>query len=357
MSFFLRKQIKLGKFFRLNLSKSGLGISGGITGLRLSAGPRGLQFNAGRHGLYYRKSLNGIKQNNNTVNNNAEKRQNINDTIIQQNNNNKNFSQNITFELTGEKMSPIKLCEKINARKSKYKKIFIGWALLYYLCLTTNLTFLNELLILAFFALLLKLFITQYDITATCFSAPDEIIDKFKNFQIAFNEFAQSFKFNTELASTGTIGSLPFSCKTSNPKLKLPTFQIGKIKYFLAPEFIIKFDKTYDVFSYKAFDFNIKLETTHCKTLNTFANEEIIEQTWKYVKKDGTPNLRYKDNPRVYITKLTSLTIFGNTWYCSNETAVENLINALKSLKEDFIIEDLRNAEPQTLDLVSLQKN
>lgn len=42
---------------RLNLSKSGLGVSAGVKGLRVSTGPRGTYLNAGRKGLYYRTKL------------------------------------------------------------------------------------------------------------------------------------------------------------------------------------------------------------------------------------------------------------------------------------------------------------
>jgi len=58
MGFYLRKSIKVGPF-RLNLSKSGIGVSGGITGLRIGTGPRGNYVHMGRGGLYYRKSLGG----------------------------------------------------------------------------------------------------------------------------------------------------------------------------------------------------------------------------------------------------------------------------------------------------------
>lgn len=56
MGFFLRKSIKFGPF-RINLSKSGIGVSGGIKGARISAGPRDSQLSLGRKGLYYRKQL------------------------------------------------------------------------------------------------------------------------------------------------------------------------------------------------------------------------------------------------------------------------------------------------------------
>lgn len=56
MGLYLRKSFRAGPI-RFNLSKSGLGISGGVKGARLSVGPRGTYVHAGRHGLYYRKHL------------------------------------------------------------------------------------------------------------------------------------------------------------------------------------------------------------------------------------------------------------------------------------------------------------
>lgn len=57
MGFFIRKSKKIGPF-RLNLSKSGLGVSAGVTGARVSVGPNGTFVHLGRHGLYYKKKLN-----------------------------------------------------------------------------------------------------------------------------------------------------------------------------------------------------------------------------------------------------------------------------------------------------------
>lgn len=56
MPFYLRKAYKKGPV-RLNLSKSGLGLSLGITGARLGVNSRGTYVHGGRHGLYYRKNL------------------------------------------------------------------------------------------------------------------------------------------------------------------------------------------------------------------------------------------------------------------------------------------------------------
>ncbi len=54
MAFYLRKHFTAGPL-RLNLSKSGLGLSAGVTGARLGLGPKGAYVHGGRHGLYYRK--------------------------------------------------------------------------------------------------------------------------------------------------------------------------------------------------------------------------------------------------------------------------------------------------------------
>ncbi len=54
MAVYLRKHFKAGPL-RLNLSKGGLGISGGVTGARIGMGPKGPYVHGGRHGLYYRK--------------------------------------------------------------------------------------------------------------------------------------------------------------------------------------------------------------------------------------------------------------------------------------------------------------
>ena len=61
-----RKSVNLGGGLRLNFSKSGIGISGGVKGFRVSKGPRGTRLNASipGTGIYYTKKLFGKKKNN-----------------------------------------------------------------------------------------------------------------------------------------------------------------------------------------------------------------------------------------------------------------------------------------------------
>lgn len=55
MAWRLRKTLNLGAGFRLNLSKSGVGLSGGVRGFRIGIGPRGkrVQVSAPGTGLGY----------------------------------------------------------------------------------------------------------------------------------------------------------------------------------------------------------------------------------------------------------------------------------------------------------------
>jgi hypothetical protein len=58
MSFYFRKSRKFGPI-RLNLSKSGIGISTGIKGARISTGPRGTYIHLGSNGFYYCQRIDG----------------------------------------------------------------------------------------------------------------------------------------------------------------------------------------------------------------------------------------------------------------------------------------------------------
>jgi len=61
MGFYIRKSVSVGPF-RLNLSKSGLGLSVGVKGFRVGIGPAGQYVHMGRGGIYYRKTFSARPQ-------------------------------------------------------------------------------------------------------------------------------------------------------------------------------------------------------------------------------------------------------------------------------------------------------
>ena len=61
MGFYLRKGFNFGPI-RVNLSKSGLGVSAGVKGARIGVNSQGRAYvHGGRHGLYYRKNLGSVR--------------------------------------------------------------------------------------------------------------------------------------------------------------------------------------------------------------------------------------------------------------------------------------------------------
>ena len=56
MGFYFRKSVNFGPF-RLNFSKSGIGVSTGVKGFRVGTGPNGNYVHMGRNGIYYKKTF------------------------------------------------------------------------------------------------------------------------------------------------------------------------------------------------------------------------------------------------------------------------------------------------------------
>lgn len=62
MGFFYKKKFKLAKGLDLNLSKNGVGVSGGVKGFKISKNSKGETYlNTGRNGFYYRENLDSNK--------------------------------------------------------------------------------------------------------------------------------------------------------------------------------------------------------------------------------------------------------------------------------------------------------
>ncbi len=57
MGISFRKSLNLGNGFRLNLSKSGVSISGGVKGLRVNVGLKGIRVSSTKNGISYQKSI------------------------------------------------------------------------------------------------------------------------------------------------------------------------------------------------------------------------------------------------------------------------------------------------------------
>lgn len=89
MGIFFRKSIKLGKHTRLNISKSGIGISAGVKGARIGINSKGKTYVAGgKDGIYFRKQLSAKTKNIDTNNMTYTREQLLqNDKLLRKHNN------------------------------------------------------------------------------------------------------------------------------------------------------------------------------------------------------------------------------------------------------------------------------
>lgn len=336
MGLFFRKIKKLG-LFNVNFSKSGIGISCGVKGLRVGFNSKGPYVSAGRNGVYYRKSLNKI------ISESQEK------APVIENEPKTNLCKIADIELTGRKRPISEICDMINKRKFCIK---IGWFLLLVLFFNFYPYGAAISIILAFWysIIIYGLNFIKTDITSSCLERNSEIQDKYNVFTRAFAKYTASYHLNMGTTTTWTGGDLPQYCKMSNKDLKLPTFRINKTKYMFGSDFIIIFAKgKYTSYFYNEFDMPITLKTVHLKTEEILADEEIVDVIYKHTKKDGTPDLRYKDN-EIYISKFIQFSFLGENWLCSNETVLENFVKGLKIINPDIEITDKRNESPEILD-------
>lgn len=98
MGWNFRKSVNLGNGMRLNFSKSGVGISGGVKGLRVSTGPRGTRMTASipGTGIYYTKTLSSPRGRTRRNTTNYSRNNSFETNTRYQ------FSQIVTNEYTGE---------------------------------------------------------------------------------------------------------------------------------------------------------------------------------------------------------------------------------------------------------------
>ncbi len=68
------------------------------------------------------------------------------------------------------------------------------------------------------------------------------------------------------------------------------------------------------------------------------ADARIMRYTWHYINKNGTPDLRYRNNYQVPVTEATYLNLIGNRWLklslqASNRKNAEYFLDCLRSFK------------------------
>jgi Protein of unknown function (DUF4236) len=352
MALYLRKAKKIGPF-RINLSKSGIGISGGITGARFGINAQGRTYvHGGRHGLYYRKNL-GSNTGSNGVNGNA-----INDVP-------RNAIIETYHSGNLDKLTDTSSREFVDELQTKANKIELWrWLGLYpatliLIVLAANILFsatdpvaASGYALLGSSALLLGVWTyIMYKLDRRRKSLElhyifdEELTDVYYSFIEGFNRFTKTNKIWEVLASveangTGTniaregikeVSRHKLPTPYLNTNVAIPYLRLKKIELFFLPErLILRRGKKYAAINYSSL--TIKLgEKQFTESNNTPEDTEVIDYTWLHANKNGDPDRRYKHNRQLPVCR------YSTYHFESAEGLNELLMTSKPAAMDDFI--------------------
>lgn len=324
MSWYIRKSVKVGPV-RFNLSKSGVGVSAGITGFRVGIKPNGRSYvHAGRYGLYYREEFGN---NNSGATNFAPA---VENTVFYNTAGTgdlqSNYKQDVVDALTKSyKAFRFDYLTGLVALVIAILLFYKGYRYsLYDYFLGTESSGFFYLMSVAAAALGVVLFVIVakwetkrrrvdlvYEFENDDYEYYKEIISAFNkiarcksiwslissqylpsDYQSKINAGAQSL-VDRGLASCGT-GKMPWT----NTNIDIPMIKAnGKSMYFVPDGIIVYDSKGVAYVDYQSLDI--------CSATTQFVDEcppsdaNIINYTWQYANKNGGPDRRFKNNREI----------------------------------------------------------
>lgn len=315
MGFRFKKSINLGGGFRVNLSKSGVGYSFGTKGVRwtkLCNGRTRTTYSIPNTGIAYISESSGKKQ--------TSSEQEMQDASEE----NYNLEYEASTELEGNQAEYDNFIKDVNNVKLAHKVWKFG------MWLTCILAIINP----SFWVAPILLLIVK-----KCFKKYFEIELNY-NFDRDFEDYLDCLNlFLSELASSSRLWGILKSYHEENTKyssgaastfartlLKLKKQKAKYLKanveyycleypnqkfYFLPDRILIDSDKMAQ---------SVRYSEIQCifNTINYVEEDwvsgdtEVVEKTWKYINKNGSPDRRFKDNPQIPICKYGTMQMTSN---------------------------------------------
>jgi hypothetical protein len=329
MGFYFRKSAKLGPF-RLNFSKSGIGMSAGVKGMRIGRGPRGNYIHmTGPFGIQYRQSLNGGERQSAPP---APKQK----SPVYNNENVESIESGDVGLMRDAQFEDI-----LNEINTKYKLprlwVIDMWASIIVIiigiivgetAIAVSVSFsILLLLITPVFAYIDRLRKTTYLI----YDIDQYREDKIQKFYDAFSELkkcvakwhvshkasltGQASKVNA--GASEAIQRTPIIIADKTPKyiatnVIVPCIPVGKQSLYFFPDRILIVEKN-KVGTVNYTDLKIDHKDDPTLEINHVpADAEVIDRAWKYANKNGAPDRRYKDNVQFPVCNYSGI-VFSST--------------------------------------------
>ena len=340
MGFYFRKSKSLGPV-RLNMSKSGLGISTGVKGARVSFGPRGTYVNLGRNGIYYRKKIGGHS----SKPTNSHRRQshpgnasyNQQPGIVQ----NTGYDYSDAIRVYDNSYSDSVLGKEI-INDIKKSHLFI-W--LWVIASIVSIGFLQEwgLLVAALLCLVFWRFFTarvSYDLESEAdfeWQKLTEILFGLRTsnrlWLVEKEQYNSNRKVNAGASSSVTRGSASVLAIKPNRKTgfgiktNVNTFAIKSSKcqiLFIPSGIIVKKGSKTVAYSYDQINI-ISTTVNFVEDGGVARDAEVIRRTWQYVNKDGSPDRRFNNNRQLPVCRYGVISISGANISIELQTSNRNV--------------------------------
>ena len=341
MGFRYRKSINLGGGFRINLSKSGVGYSWGTKGFRYT------KTATGRTRKTYSIPGTGISH------------------VSETSNKRNNFNQSATDDTNTYDTQKIENLDISHLKSDEYSVFLNELKRILVLNYRTNLLLIFSFIfacgipilwILFAISFILKLYLFNTAHIDLNYDMDDYNQEIFTNKQ---NAWINLFKSNKiwRLIETSKVKNKKISAGAEElikrkeiKKNKKPPFYLksninvirldfGKENiYFLPDRILVINNQRAGAIAYNDVTFEY-IETRFIETETVPPEAEIIDYTWQYVNKNGSPDKRYKNNKRFPICKYGEIHIKSNlglniVLLISNPARSSNLVDTINSTKK-----------------------
>ncbi|NMC12528.1 MAG: DUF4236 domain-containing protein [Chloroflexi bacterium] len=364
MSFYIRKSIKVGPL-RLNFSKSGIGVSAGVKGARVATGPRGMYIHLGRNGIYYRQKIDGS----------------VVDTQPTTPKNSKasfdsSFVETTSIDNLIESTNKDTLAQ-INSRIQQpafaltigiLSTVLAGIIVLFSFSILNSVSSVLQIAfpVLAIFSVLIAVGVWLFGIWVAWVTSQQEKLARTTTLQYKLDDEAKA-KFVTvqdsleSLSKSACIWRVVSRTPTWDWKRNagatslinrrriragymLPPFIQTRIKvygllldsmqlYFLPDQVFVFQNGKYGAVDYTSLNVYTS-PTRFIEDEGVPRDSQVVDYTWRYVRKDGGPDMRFRDNRQIPIAQygyieLSSQTGLNLHFHVSNLAHAQQFANAL----------------------------
>lgn len=348
MGWYLRKAFRVGPV-RLNLSRSGLGVSAGVRGARIGVGPSGSYLHLGRGGVYYRQRL-GAQGSDSARHPEALPPTQATASPALQDIDSADVGQMVD----GSSQEILAELERVHQRKDSFPRSLIGlsiatltlaivlpwWALL--LVAATNaclLVRLRHLDVTRGTALL------EFELRPDAAEAFDRLRDGLLRlgtcqgiWRLEAQGETSDRKYNAG-AST-LVRKEPFTPMLGLPRrvrsnVQAPYWGAGSQTLYFFPDRLLVYDRT-RVGSVAYSELQVATRTVQFIETDRVPNDsQRFGTTWRYVNKKGGPDRRFKDNRELPILlygelRLTSTTGLNEAFECSRPDVAAHVAEVLR---------------------------